>query len=252
MQGNIPLTPETLSEEQEKEFCIASELQIRSLLRGLLEKRMPAALYYGSTKDDFILTSVLKVGEKGLWVEQGVDAQKNRRVIESRNVTLVSILDQVKMQFPVGEIHVVKHQDYPAFYMALPSSLYRLQHREYYRLMLSHSEQLRCIIPVGKPPAVKRFEVSVTDISIGGVKLSYTGDDIDFVPGQVYAGCQIDLPEVGKIDATLIVKSMVTTSPKIGQTVKRIGCEFHNLDNASNVLLQRYVTMVQRSRTARH
>ncbi|WP_435627797.1 flagellar brake protein [Candidatus Ferrigenium straubiae] len=251
MQGNIPLTPEKLSEEQEKEFRIASELQIRSLLRSLSEKVMPAALYYGGAKDDFILTTVLKVGEKGLWVEQGVDAQKNRRVVESRSVTLVSMLDQVKMQFPVGEIHAAKHQDYPAFYMPLPASLYRLQHREYYRLMLANSEYLRCIIPVGKPPAVKQLEVPVTDISIGGMKLSYTGDDIDFVPGQVYAGCQIELPDVGKIDATIIVKSMVSASPKIGQTVKRMGCEFKNLDNASNVLLQRYVTMVQRSRTAK-
>ncbi len=251
MQGNIPLTPERLSEEQEREFRINSELQIRSLLRSLSEKGMPVALYYGSTKDDFILTTVLKVGEKGLWVEQGVDVHKNRRVVESRSVTLVSMLDQVKIQFPVGEIHAAKHQDYPAFYMALPASLYRLQHREYYRLMLAGSEYLRCIIPVGKPPEVKQLEVSVTDISIGGIKLSYPGDDIDFAPGQVYVGCQIELPDVGKIDATIIVKSMVSASPKIGQTIKRLGCEFKNLDNASNVLLQRYVTMVQRSRTAR-
>ncbi len=251
MQGNIPLTPEKLSEEQEKEFRIASELQIRSLLRSLAERGLPTALYYGGGRDDFILTTVLKAGEKGLWVEQGVDAHKNRRVLESRSVTLVSTLDQVKIQFPVGEIQAVKHQDYPAFYMALPASIYRLQHREYYRLMLAGSEYLRCIIPVGKPPAVKQLEVVVTDISIGGVKLSYDGDDIDFVPGQVYAGCQLELPDIGRIEATIVVKSMVTISPKIGQTVKRMGCEFKNLDNASNVLLQRYVTQVQRSRTAR-
>jgi c-di-GMP-binding flagellar brake protein YcgR len=250
MQG-IPLTPERLSEEQEKEFRITSELQIRSMLRGLLEKRLPVALNYGGAKDNFITTTVLKVGEKGFWVEQSVDAQKNQRVVESRNVTLVSVLDQVKMQFPVGQIHVVKHQDYPAFYMALPSSLYRLQHREYYRLMLSGSECLRCMIPVGKPPAVKRFEVSVTDVSIGGVKLSYTGHDIDFAPGQIYPGCQIELPEVGKINVTIIVKSMVSAPFKIGQTAKRMGCEFQNLDNASNILLQRYVTKVQRSRMAK-
>lgn len=251
MQGNIPLTPEKLSEEQEKEFRITSELQIRSMLRSLSEKGLPVALHYGGAKDDLILTTVLKVGEKGLWVEQGVDVQKNRRVTESRSVTLVSMLDQVKMQFLVGEIHAVKLQDYQAFYMPLPSSLYRLQHREYYRLMLSHSEQLRCIIPVGKPPAVKRFEVSVTDISIGGLKLHYAGNDIDFAPGQIYAGCQIELPEVGKLNVTIIVKSMVSVSPKIGQTAKRMGCEFKSLDNASGVLLQRYVTNVQRSRTAR-
>jgi len=247
MQENLPLTIERLSEEQEREFRIASKMQIRSLLRNLSEKGLLAALYYDGVKD-FIMTTVLDVGEEGFWVEQGVDALRNHRIAASKRVALVSLLDQVKLQFFVDEIRAVTHQGYPAFYLPLPANLYRLQHREYYRLMLPHSEQLRCLVPVGKP--ANRIEVSVMDISVGGMRLFYTGNDIEFIPGQTYTDCLIDLPETGRISVAITVKNLVSITPKPGHLVRRVGCEFNDLDNATNILLQRYVTRMQRLRAA--
>lgn len=248
MQENIPLTVERLTDEQEREFRITSEREIRSLLRSLYEKRILAALYYDGV-NDFVMTTVLEVGDKELWVEQGVDAPKNRRIAEAGKITLVSLLDQVKIQFSVDRVRAVTHKGYPAFCLPLPVNLYRLQHREYYRLMLPQSEHLRCIIPIGGQSAASH-EVPVMDISLGGARLSYAAGEIEFVPGRTYPGCRIDLPGEGEINVTITVKSLVTVSPKSGQVIKRVGCEFKNLDNASNILLQRYVTKVQRLRAA--
>jgi len=248
MQENIPLTIERLSDEQEGECRIISARQIQSLLRNISEGGSSTALYYDGTKD-FIMTSLLDAGDKGLWVEQGTDQPKNRRIAESKKITLVSSLNQVKIQFSVDQIRAVTHQGYPAFYLPLPIILYRVQRREHFRLALPHSERLRCVISINKPQVGGQIELPVMDISGGGIRLSCAEDDIEFVPGQTYAGCQIDLPEVGKIIVTISVKSLVSISSKPGQTIKRVGCEFKNLDNASSVLLQRYVTKMQRLKT---
>ena len=247
MQENIPLTIERLSDEQDKECCITSIRQIQSLLRNIVESGSSTALYYDGAKD-FIMTSMLDVGEKGLWVEQGADMPKNRRIAESKKITLVSSLNHVKIQFSINAIRAVTHQGYPAFYLPLPASLCRIQRREYFRLALPFFERLRCVIPVNQPQPGGQIELPVMDISGGGLRLSCAEDDIEFEPGQTYAGCQIDLPEVGKINVTIIVKSLVSISPKSGQMIKRVGCEFKNLDNASSVLLQRYVTKMQRAK----
>jgi len=156
MQENIPLTVASLSDTQEKDFRITSARQIQSLLRDLSEKGSLAALYYDDAKD-FIMTSVLEVDDKGLWVEQGVDMPKNRRIAESKKFTLVSSINQVKIQFPANGTKAVTHQGYPAFYLPLPSMIYRVQRREYYRLAPPLSEHLRCVIPIGKPPATSQF-----------------------------------------------------------------------------------------------
>jgi len=252
MQENNPLTIERLPDEQERECRITSARQIQSLLREISENGLLAALYFDGA-NDFIMTSLLNVDDKGLWVEQGVDMPKNRRIAESKAITLVSLLNQVKIQFSVDGIRAEKYQGYPAFYLPLPASLYRVQRREYYRLMLPLSERLRCVIPINQPQAGGRIEVPVMDISGGGVRLSdgevrlFSKDnDIEFVLGQTYTGCQINLPEVGKINVTITIKSLVSISPKPGQTIKRVGCEFKDIDNASSILLQRYVTKMQR------
>lgn len=247
MQENIPLTIERLSDEQDKECCIASIRQIQSLLRNIVESGSSTALYYDGVKD-FIMTSMLDVGEKGLWVEQGTDMPKNRRIAESKKITLVSSLNQVKIQFSVNTTRAVTHQGYPAFYLPLPASLCRIQRREYFRLALPFSERLRCVIPVNQPQPGGQIELPVMDISGGGLRLSCAEDEIEFVTGQTYAGCQIDLPEIGKINVTITVQSLVSISPKPGQMIKRVGCEFKNLDNTSSVLLQRYVTKMQRAK----
>ncbi|MFZ2524504.1 MAG: flagellar regulator YcgR PilZN domain-containing protein [Candidatus Ferrigenium altingense] len=248
MQKNIPLNIERLSEEQENECRIISARQIQSILRNISETRSRAALHCDD-EQDFIVTSLLDVGDKGFWVEQSTDMLKNRRAAETRKITLVSSLNQVKVQFSVNEIRAVTHQGYPAFYLPLPASLYRIQRREHFRLALPHSERLHCVIPINHLQAGGRIELPVMDISGGGMRLSCAEDNIEFEPGQTYAGCQINLPEVGKINVTIIVKSLVLISPKPGQTIKRVGCEFKNLDNASSILLQHYVTKMQRLKT---
>ena len=245
MQKDTQLTIEMLDDEQKSECLIISARQIQSLLRNISKTRSRIALYYDDAQD-FIKTSMLEAGDKGFWVEQSTDMPKNRHIAESKKISLVSSLNQVKVQFSVNAIRAVTHQGYPAFYLPLPASLYRIQRREYYRLALPHSERLGCVIPINKPQAGGQIELPVMDISGGGIRLSCAEDDIEFVPEQTYAGCQINLPEVGKINVTIIVKSLVLISPKPGQTIKRVGCEFKNLDNASSILLQRYVTKMQR------
>lgn len=245
----MPLTIETLHDEQEKECRISSARQIQSLLRDIAESGAPVALYFDGAKD-FIMTSLLDTGDTGLWVEQGTDTPKNRRIAACRKITLVSSLNRVKIQFSANEIHAVTYQGYPAFFLPLPESLYRIQRREYYRLPIPLSEQLRCVIPINWPQAGGKLELPVIDISVGGVRLFYKDSNTEFVQGQNYGGCEVNLPDIGKISFTVTVKSVVSISPKHGQTAQRVGCEFKNLDNATGILLQRYVTNMQRLRAA--
>lgn len=247
MQKDIHLTIEMLDDEQESECLITSARQIQTLLRKISETGSRTALYFDNAQD-FIITTLLDVGDKGFWVEQSTDMPKNRRIAESKEITLVSSLDQVKVQFSAKGANAVVHQGYQAFSLALPASLYRVQRREYYRVMHSPSERLRCVIPINKPQAGDRIELPVVDISGSGVRLSCAETGIELVPGETYAGCQINLPDIGKVSVTIVVRNLIPASPPPGHTTKLAGCEFKNLDNASSVLLQRYITKIQRSK----
>ena len=248
MEKDIPLKIEILSKEQDDRLRITSPSEIRFVMHYISEKGNRVALYYGN-ENDFILTTLLAVDDTGLWLEQSTNDSDNRRVAESNKLTFVSSHLQIKVQFTINQAISMVYQDYPAFYLPLPDSLYRLQRREYYRLTTPVNNPLRFVI-AGDPRTKKQNrEFIVMDVSCGGVGLICLETDIDLTPGQSYSGCQIDLPELGTIKATIEIKNLVLLTLKSGMTQKRAGCEFKNLDGASIILLQRYVTNMQRAQS---
>lgn len=227
---------ETLSSHEEDEHGIVSPKEIISVLKHIAENGTRVALYFidGSY---FIMTTLLGVNEKGLWLEQSSNPTDNKRILESEDLTIVSIHLNVKVQFVARQARSVEYQGYPAFHLPLPKCIYRLQRRDSFRVDISSAKPLRCTIPTGEPKSGQSCEVSMTDISAGGMKLTYAEGDIELVQGQAYENCQIKLPDMGIISVTMIVRSLFSLPAKSGKTTMRAGCQFINLSNAANVLL---------------
>ena len=248
MGKDIPLKVEMLSTLDDNNYRIFSAREIELVLHHIAQKGARVALYYGDA-NDFILTTMLDVGNKGLWLEQSSNATDNLRILDSNKLVFVSSHLQVKIQFAATRVSNVEYQGYPAFFLPLPDSIYRLQRREYYRLMTQVSEPLRCVIAAGKPVFKRLREFIIMDISGGGLGLACTESDTDLVPGATYPDCRIELPEVGVIVGTIEVKNLFLLTSPSGQAQKCAGCEFKNMDPQHIILLQRYVTNMQRAKT---
>lgn len=247
MEKEVPLKIELLSNMENDDFRLSSAKEIEFVLRHIAEKAARVALYYGSM-NEFILTTVLDVDEYGLWLEQSRNSAENRRIIESNRLVLVSSHLQVKIQFTTRQIREVLYRNFPAFYLALPNSIYRLQRREYYRLITPVLDPLRCVIATGKKPEQQR-EFTVVDISGGGVALICSETDTELEPGLAYSKCRIELPELGTVSGAIEVRTLVLLTSGTGLIRKRAGCQFKNLDSQAVMLLQRYVTNMQREKS---
>ncbi|HEX5364164.1 MAG TPA: flagellar brake protein [Gallionella sp.] len=249
MKKDIPLTIESITDADEQECRITSSRQIASILRNIAETGSNAALYYNS-KRDFIMTTILDVDEDGMWVEQASSATVNHQIEESKRIKLVSSHNQVKVQFGADGASSVTYDERPAFFIPIPDSIYRFQRREYFRLSLLPSEQMRCIINMARPEApgtIVQIEVPVADISGGGIGLTCMEGEVDINAGESYSKCQINLPGVGPVLVNLIVRNLVPVSTtKSGKTISRAGCEFKDLDGQTTVKLQRFITDKQR------
>lgn len=244
MEKNISLNIEFLSEEEDEKQRISSPSEIRFVLNYIADKGNRVALYYGN-QNEFILTTILAADDTGLWLEQSPHPSLNLRVANSGRLTFVSSHLQIKVQFHASQTSSVEYQGRPAFYLPLPDSLYRLQRREYFRLVPQILEPLRCIINTQTMPNQKPLELIIMDISCGGVGLTCQASDA-LTLGSSYPDCRIELPDLGTVRGTIIVKNMFELEPRSGTVYKHAGCEFKNLDNASSILLQRYVTNMQR------
>lgn len=247
MEKDIPLKIEKLSSSEEEEFRLVSPKEIEFVLRKIAEDGSRVALYYGGSSY-FILTTLLGVDDSGLWLEQGPDSTANRRIIESDDLVCVSAHLNVKIQFAAHQASATDFQGYPAFYLPFPDSIFRVQRRDSFRLTPPPSAPLRCIIPISEPQQKRQKEVTIMDISAGGIKITCAENDLELEEGKTYENCQIKLPGVGTINVTITVKNLVSLTTKSGQVLRRAGCQFQKLDGTTNILLQRYVNNMQRAK----
>lgn len=245
MKKDVPLKIEMLSGDEDDRHRISSHGEIVHLLRHIADNGTRIALYYGNSSSEFLLTTLLDLDDEGLWLEQGPNPVENRRILESKRLIFVTSHLQVKVQFTSDKAYAVEHLGYPAFYFDLPDSIYRLQRREYFRLSTPVSSPLHCVVPTGHPARPVRH-VTVMDISVGGIGLMTAESDSELVPGQTYTDCEIVLPEVGTVVVTVEVRNLVVITMPSGHELWRAGCEFRDLDSQSALLLQRYVTHMQR------
>jgi c-di-GMP-binding flagellar brake protein YcgR len=253
MEPDIPLKIEILSNGKDDPYRITSVREIEFIFQNIAKSDAHIALYY-SEADDFIQTTLLGVDSSGLWLKQDPLKMDNKRIVESKKLIFVSSHLHVKVQFSAEKISETTYHGQPAYFLSLPQSIHRLQRREYYRLITPITNPLLCVIPDTQPEVTEEVleehphQVTIMDISGGGVGLTCTEQDTLLVPGQTYHNCRIDLREIGEFYSTIEVKNLALISMPNGETVRRAGCEFKNLDGTSTIMLQRYVTAMQRTR----
>lgn len=243
-EKEIPLKIELLSDGEDSQFRIHSNKEIQSILRGIARTSSLAALYYDDG-NDFILTTLLGVDERNVWLDVSHRETDNRRILPSHKIIFVSSHLQVKVQFIAHHIENTSFQNKKAYCLPMPNSLLHLQRRDYFRLLVPVKKPLTCIIPAKLgAPALKNCP-TIMDISGGGVALECQEHDTEFQPGKIYPVCHIHLPNIGMLTATILVKNIFKITMHNGEVKKRAGCKFIHLNGTMAILLQRYLTYLQ-------
>jgi len=129
----------------------------------------------------------------------------------------------------------------------MPRELLRLQRREYYRLVTSVVNPVKCMINSDKG----MMETLVVDISIGGVGILAYQDSGELAAGETYHGCRITLPGSGEFALSLAVCTTFEITLKNGRHTHRAGCQFIDLPASVETEIQRYIIRVDRERRAR-
>ncbi|HEY6095833.1 MAG TPA: flagellar brake protein [Gallionellaceae bacterium] len=250
MPKEAPLTIEKFYGDEEQKFLIASGTEIRRILHEAAQEKSRAILYFDRGKQ-FIQTRIVGVDAEGVWLDAGPDESFNRPLLNSRDLVLVSLHQQAKIQFEGGHIRLATHADKPAFHMPVPGKLLRLQRRDYFRLAIPpDAAPLKCVVPVQGHETAAAGEVTIMDISVGGVALVCEEHTVHLEEGQIYPDCRIELPGIGILKVTIQVRNVFELADKQGLATRHAGCEFMNLNGQMSMLLQRYIAQMQHNVTA--
>ncbi len=248
-EKEIPLKIEVFSNNEDSEFLIHSKNEIRSILSTIFERNTRAALYYNEG-NSFVLTMLLETSEEGIWIDPPSNPSDNRNIINSNKIIFVSTHNQAKVQFVTDGAQQVTYNGRNAFFISLPPKLLRLQRREYYRLTAWPQNPLTCIFKPAQDQQQIKHDVTIMDISIGGIALVCQENSLELVQGNTYPNCEIVLPDIGTLTATIQVKNAFEVTARTGEKIRRAGCVFVKPDGITTNLLQRYVANMQRQAAA--
>jgi len=234
--------------DEHAKYLVSSRQEIVQILRALSRQNEMVTAYFNQG-NAFFLTSVIDAdsttGE--LIIDCGSEADTNRRALAADKIVFVTNLDRIKIQFSTTALTQISHQARPAFRVILPTSLLKLQRREYYRLIAPMRAAIHCIIP---DLGGAKHEVSVVDISVGGVGLSGLPPEVALEKGQLLSECRILLPEEGTIVSSLEVRNQQQSTLRSGELVLRAGCFFVDIPAAHQAMIQRYIIRIDRERRA--
>lgn len=230
-------------------YRIHEPVEIAFILRAIMKSGALVTAYFGTGKD-FIVTAILDVNSdaQAVLIDSGSNAALNERLLGGQNLHLVSSQDGVKVEFDVVRVEATSYEGRLAFRVPFPESLIKLQRREFYRLPAPLLNPLKCQIPT---PSGGMADTVVGDISLGGVSLMGEHPEVQLQLGTVFENCRIMLPEVGVIQATLMVRNSFPVTLRNGSVIKRTGCAFVNLPSSQQAMIQRYIIRLERDRRAK-
>ena len=246
----LPLLVELSAAADHDQYLIRSEIEILFVLRALMQSNTLVALYFNQG-NDFILTSILDLdAERGeMVIDYGAREELNRQVLAAEKLIFIASQDQVKVQFVCHRIEEIQFEGRSAFRVGTPDSLLRVQRREYFRIATPAINPLKCTIPL--PAGRGAAELTLLDISCGGIALIDYHPRFDFTPGADYENCRIVLPGIGTLNVTIRVKITFESTRNNGLPCKHYGCEFVGMPENKLAMTQRYIMKLERERKAK-
>jgi c-di-GMP-binding flagellar brake protein YcgR len=233
------------------DFEVVSRREIFSLLRGIGEKNQLIRMLIKG-ESDVCVTSILDVDEaaNAVLLDCSIDQEQNQRVLASRQLSFETTLDKVRILFAAEQVEATTYEGNPAFKIAIPATLIRLQRREYYRISTPVSNPVRVLIPL--PQALGGpTTFPLADISCGGISILDNKMILGNAIGKEYPDCRIELPEIGQVATALQVRNSLDLTLLNNKTNRRLGCEFLDIPRGALAAVQRYITKLERERNAR-
>lgn len=242
------MTEQTIKAEELEKFTTHNRREILFYLNQLINDGERVSVIFDGGSET-VLTVLLNLNDEAnqLIFDWGGSEESNRKLLQSERNFFACAPHGVKNHFVTGAVRETTYEKRRAFVTNLPDHYTRLQRREYFRLVLPMTRRPPCTVAL---PDGKAMQLSVVDISIGGIGAEFPAGTTPFSLGMKLARARIELKGIGALEVDLEVCNMGQVQ-RGDKHYNRIGCNFMKISHAVENQLQRFITDVQREERAR-
>jgi len=235
--------------EIEERFHITGSRAIIFTLAGYIKDGEQFSALFG---DELFVTTLLAVQpdqDRVIFDCSSAEAL-NQRLLRASRCRLAGRPGGVNVHFDAGAARKVEYDGRPAFAVALPKTIVRLQRRESFRIATPLVNPLRfvCWLPDGK-----ELKLTAFDISVSGIGLLLTELPPGFEAGLILEKCRFRLPDDAQdLQLSAQVQHITATESRTGGRQWRAGVHFLNPSGNAEARLQRYIARLERERKERN
>lgn len=231
------------------QFLVSQPLEIQAILAALLRKRTLVRLDVPD-HDTSVISTILELDpESGsMFLDNAAANDVNTRLLSAQSVRFQATLDRILIEFH-GALEPTQWRDSPAFRMARPASLHRLQRREFFRVEVTSGNP--ATFTVQDPPMDADIAVfPIYDISAGGLRLIDKDRRLGDTIGKIYMG-RLNMSGVEPIDIGLRLLRTAEMSMDPDKSMQTIACKYFNLTTSKQIAIQQYIDILERAVMAR-
>ncbi|MBL8512270.1 MAG: flagellar brake protein [Betaproteobacteria bacterium] len=228
-------------------YQIQLRLSVLDNLKALIAQQSPVTLYF-KRDTHFVVTHLLDISPQGdsLIFDQGGDASANHQLLQATDITAVTFLDHIKLQFTADRVENISYQQKPAFRIPVPKSLLRLQRRDAYRARTPLVRSPMLMLPtemVAEPERALR--VRVVDISCTGLAFVALAEQPPLADGMELHKCRLYLELEDPIDLDMQIRHLCAYKDGFGRQMLRAGCFMSRLGHGAEMSIQRYINYLE-------
>ena len=224
------------------DFRITAPREIAAMLRQLSGGSVPLNL---NASDGSVVGATLwtmDAGRGGIGFRVDPNDPALHALLACQEVVVVGYLDNVKLQFDMQDLVLVRGPRASVLSGAMPREMFRFQRRAAYRVR-----------PVSRGPTARlrhtdiaemQLTLRVLDVSLGGCALLLPLDVPPMQLGGVMNQVQIDLDADTRFHVNQRLQH--ATALNTGARGVRLGCEFVRADAAALRALQRFIDLTQK------
>src|SRR6185437_11464308 len=155
-------------------YQIYSRREIIALLRNIAESKQLLRMIINDGTEA-VVTSVLDVDESSnmVIIDVAPSQLQNQRILQSDSLSFETMLEHIRILFFTTEIEACDYENLPAFQFTIPTTMVRLQRREFYRVLTPVTNPVRCTITI--PHEVEETSttivVALQNVSGGGIAI---------------------------------------------------------------------------------
>jgi len=227
-------------------FSIYNTEQIISHLALLAKNSCLLTAQFGSQNESFI-TTIVDINKKthSIILDYGPKAYLNQQIQSASKITFKTEYNGIKVAFTGSSLTKITHEGEPAFSMPIPSSLFWLQRREFYRVKspLSKDSYCQLMLPDHEP-----FLLKLHDISLSGFAMLNTSKEISglLLPTSQFDQCKLILDDAGTDTIAFEVRYKIIMNASKQEIIQKIGCKFTQITQAFESVIQRYMQQIER------